>query len=233
MRRLAPPPVTDLSDVEVRAAYRVASVGTWVRVSLVSTLDGATRGPDGTSMSISPPADRRIFPVLRASSDVILVGAGSVRAGYYRPSRLPIAVVTRSLDLSPDLPLFAEATQATPRSIVYTLDAVAESAPGWLTEQAHIIGCGRESVSMTFIIEDLVRRGLPHVHCEGGPTLASALAEADLVDEFLVSVAPALLGAGADDHLIHVSGGLPSARGWRYAEVLEDEGTVFVRLVRR
>ena len=52
---------------------------TWVRANFVSTLDGAATGADGRSGSINTGADREVFALLRALSDVVLVGAGTAR----------------------------------------------------------------------------------------------------------------------------------------------------------
>ena len=52
---------------------------------MVMTLDGATVGPDGLSGSISGAADKRVFMETRRLADVVLVGAGTIRAERYRP----------------------------------------------------------------------------------------------------------------------------------------------------
>jgi len=62
----------------------------WVRANMVASLDGAAHGPDGLSGSISTPSDRRVFSVLRGHADVVVAGAGTVRAeGYSRPTAKP------------------------------------------------------------------------------------------------------------------------------------------------
>jgi diaminohydroxyphosphoribosylaminopyrimidine deaminase/5-amino-6-(5-phosphoribosylamino)uracil reductase len=43
-------------------------------------------------------------------------------------------------------------------------------------------------------LDDLFQKGIKHVMVEGGPTLASRFVQLDLVDEFLVYLAPKLLG---------------------------------------
>src|SRR5665647_3054738 len=56
----------------------------WVRANFISSLDGAATGGDGRSGSINTGADRDVFGLLRALSDVILVGAGTARIEGYR-----------------------------------------------------------------------------------------------------------------------------------------------------
>ncbi|MGX1090511.1 hypothetical protein RKD47_001192 [Streptomyces albogriseolus] len=140
MRRLFP--VTDVTDetaaaggpagrewslAELAAAYAYPEPGPegptpWLRGNMVSTLDGAAQH-EGRSQPISCPADMRIFGVLRALADVVVVGAETVRREGYRPARAraefaaareaagqgpapAIAVVSASLDLDFSLPLF-------------------------------------------------------------------------------------------------------------------------------
>lgn len=52
----------------------------FVRASMISTIDGASWGADERSGSINSQADYRVFRVLRALSDIVLVGAGTARA---------------------------------------------------------------------------------------------------------------------------------------------------------
>ena len=83
---------------------------------MVASADGAV-SVNGRSGGLSGPADRMLFTVLRSVADLILVGAGTVRAERYRPVQAdeiwsglrppgapvpPIAVVTGRLDLDPD-----------------------------------------------------------------------------------------------------------------------------------
>lgn len=63
--------------------------GWWLRANMISTVDGAVTGPDGSSSSINNAADFRVFEVLRALSDVVVVAAGTVRAEGYRNIRTP------------------------------------------------------------------------------------------------------------------------------------------------
>lgn len=228
VRRLRPLPLAELTDDEFRAAYGFPDVRPWVRGSMVSTLDGVMRGTDGTSRSIASAADRRVFSMLRWSADVILVGAGTIRDEDYRPSRLPIAIVTASLRLPLTLRLFSLRTPDTPRTLVLTTSAAISSAPAELLDIADVIACGESSVDLPTAVGVLDERGLSRIHCEGGPTLLGELAEVDLLDELLLTVTPVLQGGGADEHLLSVEGRLSMMR-LEMAQVLEEDGSVFIR----
>ncbi len=52
----------------------------WVVLKMAASLDGRTAAPDGTSRFITGEAARRDVHRLRARSDAVLVGAGTVRA---------------------------------------------------------------------------------------------------------------------------------------------------------
>ncbi len=75
----------------------------WLRVNMVTTLDGAATGESGTSGSINNAADKRVFDTLRGLADAVIVGAGTARIERYRPAAVPIVVVSRSGDVPPTL----------------------------------------------------------------------------------------------------------------------------------
>src|SRR5665647_1342020 len=77
--------VMDLQALAVAYAYpQLAAKQSWVRANFITTLDGAAAGDDGRSGSINTGTDRDVFGLLRALSDVVLVGAGTARVEGYR-----------------------------------------------------------------------------------------------------------------------------------------------------
>ena len=82
-------------------AERYARPGdAWVRVNLVAALGGQTTGSDGTSDGLTGGIDRLLLAALRRSADVVLVGAGTLRAERLRmPRTATLAVATRRGDL--------------------------------------------------------------------------------------------------------------------------------------
>ena len=131
MRELFPLPAVDVDPVERYAAddrSRPEGDRPWVLANMIATVDGAT-AIDGRSGGLGGPADKLVFAAVRAVADVILVGAGTVRAESYGSPRTPpgkaapprLAIVTRSLDIDPAGRVFVEAP-ADRRPIIVTTE---------------------------------------------------------------------------------------------------------------
>ncbi|WP_207454634.1 bifunctional diaminohydroxyphosphoribosylaminopyrimidine deaminase/5-amino-6-(5-phosphoribosylamino)uracil reductase RibD [Desertivibrio insolitus] len=148
----------------------------WVTLKWASTLDGRTAAADGTSQWITGTAARQRVHEQRADNDAILVGTGTVLADD--PSltargdagellgRQPLPVVIGRREVPADAKL-----RRHPRQF-------RQFDGGDLDES----------------LRELYDLGVKRVYVEGGPTLASALVAASLVDEYAVYLAPALLG---------------------------------------
>jgi riboflavin biosynthesis pyrimidine reductase len=178
----------------------------WVRANMVSTLDGSASGADGVSASVSSPVDKAAFGVLRGLADVILVGAGTVRAeGYRAPTaksafadrraavaQLPapaLAIVTRSGRLPAESDLFAGAS---PTYIVTT--AAAELAPlRKLAGAEQVIVAGDQDLDVADAVSVLAALGLGRVLLEGGPSLLGYALAANRVDELCLTWSPILV----------------------------------------
>ncbi|WP_068252982.1 dihydrofolate reductase family protein [Janibacter corallicola] len=158
-----------------------------LRLNFVATLDGAATGPDGRSGTINSTADHRGFAAMRRAADVILIGAGTVRAEQYGPSRTPVVVVSHRPELPPSI-------RDSDRVVLATSHAsgAQESPTTWI--------CGQESVDLGAVVERARQTFGPHVLSEGGPHLAGELIAADLVDELALSWTPRLVGGTRVDH---------------------------------
>lgn len=182
----------------------------WLRVNIVSSLDGAAT-VDGASGPLSSPADQRLMGLLRMRCDALLVGAGTFRAERYGPIVLPaphrrwrrahglpehptVVVVSGSLDLDQAMPAFAGAPT---RPVVLTVAGAPAGARAALAAHADVWEAGPGRVAMRTAIELLHRRGLRQILCEGGPTLLGDVTAAGLVDEVCLTVSPVLAGPGA------------------------------------
>jgi riboflavin biosynthesis pyrimidine reductase len=218
-----------VADVDVAAAY-APPPGRHVRANFVVSTDGATT-LSGVSAGLSNQADRDLFHVLRSLCDVVLVGATTARRENYGGARsydgrVPvIAVVSRSLDLDPSSRLF---TETTVRPWVLTVSAAPADRRAALAEVAHVVDAGEHSVDISAALDALSAAGLDRVLCEGGPHLLADVVAAGSLDDLCLSVAP-LLAGGAGDRLL---AGLPLVPPvpLRLDHVLEDDGTLFLRL---
>lgn len=212
-------------------AYPGGLTAPHVRVNFVASADGAGSA-DGRSAGLGSPADRRVFLLLRELADVVLVGAGTVRAEDYggarKPTRgratpPPIAVVTGSADLDPASRCFTDTITA---PIVLTLASAPRERRERLAEAgADVVAL--EQLTPDAVLDELARRGLHRVLCEGGPTLFGALVAADVVDELCLTVAPLLI-AGTAPRIAHGLPGVP-ARQLELAGVLHEDGNLLLR----
>ncbi|MFJ5885258.1 pyrimidine reductase family protein [Kitasatospora cineracea] len=224
-------------------AYAYPDGGAWLRANMVTSLDGAAR-LDGLSEGLSSEADKRIFGVLRALCDVVLVGAETVRAEGYRPARarpdfaarraaagqLPapvIAVVSRSLELDLSAPLFTE--PLVPTVVVTTVDAPPERLAR-VAAAADVITAGTGSVDLPRAVAALTERGWRRQLSEGGPRLLGQLAAGGVLDELCLSVAP-LVTAGDSPRIVN-GPGIPDVRPMRLVSLIEEKGFLFTRYLR-
>ncbi len=213
-------PLDNPDDERLRSLYAPPRLP-WLRVNMVSTLDGAATGADGLTGSINDPADKRVFHLLRSMADAVVVGAGTARAERYGPAVVPLVLVSRAGEVPERL---RDAPAG--RVLLVTCEAapaLAESRR--LLGDAHVVVVGKDSVELGEMREALAGLGLRNLLGEGGPQLLGAMLGAGVVDELCVTVAPRAVvgshlritdGAGVDVPLELVS-------------LLEEDGTLLGR----
>lgn len=196
-----------------------------LRLNFVSTLDGAV-ALDGRTSGLSTVADRAVFDYLRTTCDVVLVGATTAISERYRPARVPIAVVSGQLSPGPSDPLFA-AVAGTATPIVLTCEQAPSDRRNALAAYAEVVSCGDETVDLQLVLDELKRRGMRRILCEGGPTLFAQLLASGLADELCLTLAP-LLTAGSAPRITDGEA-LRPPRGASLLSVLEQDDTVLLR----
>ena len=229
-------------DLETWYAYP-PDVDRWLRANFVVSVDGFV-SLNGLSEPLSGAADKRAFGMLRALSDVVLVGAATARAESYRPVQIgaaraeirarhglspvpPIAVITRSLDLDLDGPLFTEAVA--PTIVVTTSEAPADLLAAARQVADVIVHPG--DIDFVLLLNQLASRGMRRVLCEGGPSVLADLLALGLVDELCLTSSPVLVGGATERRLI---GTLAEPLQLTLGASREDEDFTFQRyLVRR
>lgn len=150
----------------------------FVTLKWASSLDGRTAASDGSSQWITGTAARQRVHEQRAASDAIIVGTGTVLAD--NPS------LTARGDAG-------ELLEHQPIPVVIGETPIPENARLFTHPQPLVQARNRD---IPEVLSGLFERGIRRVFVEGGPTLASAFIAAGLVDEYLIYLAPALIGGG-------------------------------------
>ena len=158
----------------------------YVVLKLASTLDGRTAAPDGTSRWITGPAARADVHRLRAESDAVLVGAGTVRTDD------PELTVRDAPGVDP-------------------LRVVLGSAP----PDARVHPCLELGGDLEAVLDTLGGKGVLQLLVEGGPTVAAAFHRAGLVDRYVLYLAPALMGGDDGRPLLAGPGATTINEAWR------------------
>jgi len=240
MRMIFPSESPELDDLGLAEAYAYPRE-LWLRANMVTSADGAAY-VDKRSAGLSSAGDMRLFGVLRALADVVLVGAGTARSEDYKPARrraalaplregrpatATIALVSRALDLDLTAPLFTEAPPDA-RTIVITCAASPAGPRAEVARVADVIVAGEESVGLREALAVLAGRGLGRVLCEGGPHLLGQVAADGLLNELSMTLSPTLAGPGAGRI---IAGPAFPAASMTLRQVLAEDSFLFCRYV--
>lgn len=147
----------------------------WVVLKLAASMDGYTAAPDGSSQWITGAPARADGHRLRAESDAIVIGAGTVRRDdpslTVRDYHPPVLPASGSVD---------------PIRVVL----------GTASETAKVQPCREMNGQLADILDALGADGVLQVLVEGGAQVAGDFHRAGLVDRYVIYLAPALFGGG-------------------------------------
>lgn len=158
---------------------------------------------NGSSQALSGDADRSVLVALRQVADVILVGAGTVRDEGYGPP-----------------------SKAGQRIAVVSASGNVDQTLPLFTSGSGFVVAPRDGDFHSLVTS------LPgeFVQLEGGARLNASMVDADLVDEINLTVSPNVTG-GDGPRL--TNGARNVLQRFDLHHVLEDDGFVFLRYVRR
>ncbi|WP_233231559.1 bifunctional diaminohydroxyphosphoribosylaminopyrimidine deaminase/5-amino-6-(5-phosphoribosylamino)uracil reductase RibD [Tichowtungia aerotolerans] len=182
----------------------------FVTLKLGVTLDGRIADSSGTSQWITGPTARKKVQEMRRKVDAVMVGAGTVRAD--NPSLLPRPAKGRA-----------------PWRVVVGSD---------ISEKSKVLT--DEAAARTVIVDGSVKKalralakehGVMHVLCEGGGELAGSLIRAGLVDEFMIFMAPSVLGGSGFPMFGKKGWSLPKMPRWVFQTLEKCGDDVLIRAV--
>ena len=158
----------------------------FVILKMATTLDGRTAAADGTSQWITGEHARIAAHQLRAESDAIVVGAGTVRID--NPS-----LTTRLVD------------GPSPRRIVL----------GKVAADAKVNPCLEWNQSLPELLDTLGAEGVLQLMVEGGPTVAASFHRENFVNRYVMYIAPAFMGGTDGTPLFSGHGAATIDQMWR------------------
>jgi diaminohydroxyphosphoribosylaminopyrimidine deaminase/5-amino-6-(5-phosphoribosylamino)uracil reductase len=174
----------------------------WVRVKMAASLDGRTALPDGRSQWITQEAARLDGHDWRARATAVLTGIGTVLADNprmdVRSREVPHQPLRLVMDRHWRTPLPAALLREPERALVIGLQAAEPDARARhdALAAAGVPTLALPELAWPEVLQALAARGVNELHVEAGATLTGSLIASGLDDEWLVYLAPKLLGAG-------------------------------------
>lgn len=189
---------------------RMVRKAPWVRMKIAASLDGKTALHNGQSQWITSSEARTDGHAWRARASAILTGIGTVLADQPRlnvrlvetPRQPHLVIVDSNLETPLDAPLFI-AGRAVYIYAAGPNDAKSAALQARGATVVHLPGKNPDGtptgkVDLAAMMKDLGKREINELHIEAGHKLNGSLVREGLVDEFLVYLAPKLIGQGAD-----------------------------------
>lgn len=210
-----------VSDVLADEAYqlnrgffkRMTTGKPFVQAKLAMSLDGRTAMQSGESQWITGSHARGVVQKMRAQSDAIITGIGSILQDNssltVRAHELPLTnaevIAQRQplrivLDSQLQIPLEANILQQAGRTIIATLKGVDAQKIQQLTQTGAEVWQLPEvnyRINLEALLIRLGEEGCNNVLLETGATLAGTMLSSQLIDEIVVFIAPILMGSDA------------------------------------
>lgn len=188
-----------------------------------ASLDGRAAAGDGSSQWITSGEARADGHRLRAQSDAVMVGSGTiladdshltVRSGGKLADTQPLRVV---VDTHARTPLDAHVVDNSARTLIACANDADSEALDRLRVVADVVVLPRSPagrVDLAVLLRELYRRDVRSLLLEGGPTLAGAFADSRIIDRVVAYLAPALIGGDGTPALAG-AGAFSIEKAWR------------------
>ncbi len=175
-----------------------------IMLKLAVSADGKAAGAGGKRVAITGEAVRNHVHLLRAQTDAIMIGIGTALADdpiltCRLPGMLKMSPIRVVLDAGLRLPMqsrLAATAGETPLWIIAGQDAPAASETAVRERGGEVLRVSEKQgrLDLREAVKLLATRGITRLMVEGGPTVASALLEADLIDEAVLFHSPLVIG---------------------------------------
>lgn len=216
-------------EVKIGFLSRMVRGRPWVRLKVAASVDGRTALDDGQSQWITGPEARADGHAWRARASAVLTGIGTVLddnprmdvRGIDTPRQPWRVVLDSQWRTPPGANILAQPTGAWIYGVADDEHALARR-DALANVGATVITAPRSQghhVDLSWLLQDLATRGVNELHLEAGARLNAAFIEADAVDEFLMYLAPKLIGPGRGVAALHPLAHLQDAVSLRFGDV--------------
>jgi 2,5-diamino-6-(ribosylamino)-4(3H)-pyrimidinone 5'-phosphate reductase len=206
-----------------------------VTVHFAVTLDGKVSTPSHTPAQFTSAEDKKRLLQVRSENDAVMVAKGTLQTdrmslGLSDPvlrndrsrrgaSEEPLRIiVSASGEIALDLPIFQKPGAPI---VLYTTSRIPSPKRTDLEAKVAIYEAGKDQVDLNYVMRHLFSRyQVRAVVCEGGPTLIRSLAEVDLIDRIVLTVAAKLFGGRLAPTLSGLPGDfLPASRHFQLVNI--------------
>jgi 2,5-diamino-6-(ribosylamino)-4(3H)-pyrimidinone 5'-phosphate reductase len=206
-----------------------------VTVHFAVTLDGKVSTPSHTPAQFTSAEDKRRLLQVRSENDAVIVAKGTLqtdrmslglpdavlrnnRSRCGAPEEPLRVIVSASGEIALDLPIFQKPGAPI---VLYTTSRISSSKRTDLEAKVAIYEAGKDHVDLNYVMRHLFSHyQVRAVVCEGGPTLVRSLAEVDLIDRIVLTVAAKLFGGRLAPTLTGLPGDfLPASRHFQLVNI--------------
>jgi 3,4-dihydroxy 2-butanone 4-phosphate synthase/GTP cyclohydrolase II len=176
----------------------------YVVVKSAQTVDGRIATSNGDSKWITGPGERRVTHALRAACDAVLVGIGTVLRDdpmltvRHVPGASPLRVV---LDSTLRIPPKARVLHDDASTLIITGQSSDPAVRDDLRRRGirvEVVGEDEGALAITETLARLQEMGIGSLLVEGGSRVITSFLGSRLVDRFIVSIAPTVIGNGTE-----------------------------------